>query len=602
MFASRQSPLKFWMSLLTSRSPLLLRCLVIALCCFGGGIAIAKENPTQDNQQAQKAEQFRKDVVGPAVENLVAALSNEKLPKDSRLFAVQMVGGMGADAEMAVPSLALLLRGKDGELTLAALKALLAIGDKSKTAVPEVAGLLKDPNENVRIVAASLLAKLGGDAKSAIPALVEAMGDRSRAVRASAIHALSLMGGDAKVAVAELTQALEDRDPGVRTGAAIALARMGPDAKTAVSVLMQILGTNDHEMQLNVVRTLGQIGPDSGPAVPQLTKLLEHDDRELRSYSANALGQIGEPASSSVAALIKTLKDGDKDVRLNAVGALGKVGIEARTALPNLLERLADDNLNVRLSAAGALQKIAGRLQDKAKELNRSDVIAAIEPLEKALPIVEDPKNEFTDEVRSSVKRALVQLKAEKDSRAFDRTLEWAKGNPLLAGAVGYGLTGPLLWLLILWLQPLWILKLNNVLQPYTDFELPLPMGNTIKIPLRFVMLVGFLHYHPRVLDAWVDRQANMVEDAFAHKSTVIDRQVYIPMPVVMQVCWYGVRGGLGRRVWPVIWPSGPWRRIDRSAWQSIGCCLCCWSRSWISRWRRGRTHFGRRFGVSCRP
>jgi HEAT repeat protein len=534
MSASNQSPLKFWMSLLTSRSPLLFHFIVIACCCFGGSIAIAKANPAQDHQ-AQKAEQFRKDVVGPAVENTVAALSNEKLPKEMRLFAVQIVGTMGADAEMAVPSLALLLREKDGDLTLAALKALLAIGDKSKTAVPEVAGLLKDPNENVRIVAASLLAKLGGDAKSAIPNLVEAMGDRSRAVRASAIHALSLMGGDAKVAVAELTQALEDRDPGVRTGAAIALARMGPEAKTAVSALMQILGTNDHDMQLNAVRTLGQIGPDSAPAVPQLTKLLEHEDRELRSYSANALGQIGEPASSSVAALIKTLKDGDKDVRLNAVGALGKVGIEARTALPQLLERLADSNLNVRLSAAGALQKIAGRLQDKAKELNRSDVIAAIEPLEKALPIVEDPKNEFTDEVRSSVKRALVQLKAEKDSRTFDRTVEWAQGNPLVAGAVGYGLTGPLLWLLILWLQPLWILKLNNVLQPYTDFQLPLPMGNTIKIPLRFVMLVGFLHYHPRVLDAWVDRQAKMVEDAFAHKSTVSDRQVYIPMPVVMQ-------------------------------------------------------------------
>ncbi len=517
----------------------ILRAVVVVFCCPGPWVtAVRAEIPNERGGKAEQspgAEHFRKTVVNPAVENLVAAVSNQKSPKEMRLFAIQLVAGMGENAEMAVPSLAQVLKERDGELRLAGLKALLAIGEKAKQAVPEVSSLLRDPNEGTRIVAASLLAKLGVEAKSAIPDLIDALGDRSQAVRANAIHALSSMGGEAKSAIPNLTQALEDRDPEVRAGAGVALARMGPEAKSAVPALMQILGEKDQEMQINALRALGQIGPDAATAVNQITKLLESDNRELRSLGANALGQIGEPASSAVPALTKALKDGDKDVRLNALGALGKVGIEAQSALPTIVERLTDENLNVRLGAAGALHRIAGRLQDKAKELKRSDVTGAIDPLEKALPILDDPKNEFTDEVRSSVRRALVQLKAEKNSRLLDRSMEWAQGNPLLAGAVGYGMVGPLFWLMILWLQPLWILKLNNLLQPYTDFELPLPMGNTIKVPLRYVMLVGFLHHHPRVLDAWVDRQAKNVADAFAHKSTVNDRRVYIPMPVVME-------------------------------------------------------------------
>ncbi len=93
----------------------------------------------------------------------------------------------------------------------------------------------------------------------------------------------------------------------------------------------------------------------------------------------------------------------------------------------------------------------------------------------------------------------------------------------------------PSFWLLVLLLKPLWLLKVNDLLKPYTDFELPTPLGNTVKVPLRFVMFLGWLHYHPRVLDAWVDRQLTIAHDAFANKSTVNDRWVYIPIPVVLQ-------------------------------------------------------------------
>jgi hypothetical protein len=43
------------------------------------------------------------------------------------------------------------------------------------------------------------------------------------------------------------------------------------------------------------------------------------------------------------------------------------------------------------------------------------------------------------------------------------------------------------------------LLKLNNALKPYTDFSLPLI---SINVPLRYVLFVGWFHYHPRVLDA----------------------------------------------------------------------------------------------------
>ncbi|MBD0344989.1 MAG: hypothetical protein ICV63_09260 [Coleofasciculus sp. Co-bin14] len=50
---------------------------------------------------------------------------------------------------------------------------------------------------------------------------------------------------------------------------------------------------------------------------------------------------------------------------------------------------------------------------------------------------------------------------------------------------------------MLLRLRPLWLLRINDALKPYTDVPLPI-IG--ISVPIRFALFVGFFHYHPRVL------------------------------------------------------------------------------------------------------
>ena len=62
------------------------------------------------------------------------------------------------------------------------------------------------------------------------------------------------------------------------------------------------------------------------------------------------------------------------------------------------------------------------------------------------------------------------------------------------------------LWSLILWLRPLWLLKINNVLNKYIRIALPGSLSK-IEMPVRCLLLVSFFQYHPRVVDAWVNTQ-----------------------------------------------------------------------------------------------
>jgi hypothetical protein len=93
-----------------------------------------------------------------------------------------------------------------------------------------------------------------------------------------------------------------------------------------------------------------------------------------------------------------------------------------------------------------------------------------------------------------------LEAKLELKKRArFDAALEWIRQNKATKWVVG-----TLLYIVsllsccfaLLWLRPLWLLQLNDILKPFTDFTLPASLGG-IKIPVRAVLLVGF--YYPPV-------------------------------------------------------------------------------------------------------
>ncbi|MGB7443992.1 MAG: HEAT repeat domain-containing protein [Coleofasciculaceae cyanobacterium] len=399
-------------------------------------------------------------------------------------------------------------------------------------AVPALIEALNDENKQVRWRAASALGDIGAEASSAVPTLIETLQDEDEYVRRIAAFSLGKIGSAATAAVPNLVEALHDSDLNLQSVAAYALGKIGSEDATAVSELIEALQNSKAEVRWNAATALGRIGAEPSSTVPALIEALQDKEKYVRRSAADALGQFASQAAPAVNALVKALQDENKYVRLNAASALGQIGAEAKPAVPALIKALQDEQVEVRRNAASGLGEIAGTFQDKAKKLSRQELEKDISDLETALTFVEEPSANFTIAEIAIIRRPLLALKAELETRLFDRTLEWVIEHRWLLGIGSYLIVIPLLWLLLLRLRPLWLLKINNALKPYTDVPLPV-IG--INVPIRSALFVSFFHYHPRVLDAWVTKHLESVREEFPAKDTVRDRKVYIPVPVVLE-------------------------------------------------------------------
>ena len=470
-----------------------------------------------------------------ALEILVNTVENQKLPIPQRLNAIIAIGKLGPDAANAVTVLKGSLTSNTVEIRRRAAEALSAIGPKAKSALPELIILLKDPNPSVRAAAAEAVGKFEGVGKEVVPSLTDVLDDSNPIVRINAINSLSTFGSDANSALPQLIEGLNDRDRVIRKTIINTLGRLGKDAKPAAQGLSQLLQGSDGDISLAALIALGQIGSEATVAVPDVGKALTSEDAKIRTFAALTLGRMGQSAAPVLPELRRALQDSDKNVRQNVASSLGKITSNTPETLAALAIALNDDDIGVRISAASSINQLAGHIQDETANFSRDDLTSTIVTLDQVSTIFEDPKSNTNPDVRNALRRSIVVIKAAKANRYLDQILDWSKENPAFALIALYLLATPGFWLLVLLLKPLWLLKINDLLKPYTDFELPTPLGNTIKVPLRFVMFLGWLHYHPRVLDAWVDRQLTIAHDAFANKSTVNDRRVYIPIPVVLQ-------------------------------------------------------------------
>ncbi|MDJ0771981.1 MAG: HEAT repeat domain-containing protein [Mastigocoleus sp. MO_167.B18] len=334
-------------------------------------------------------------------------------------------------------------------------------------------------------------------------------------------------------AVGALIEALKNEDSNLRWRAASVLSDIGVEAAPAVEALTLALQDDDPQVRLYATIALGNIGEAAKPAVPSLIAALQDKEQYVRIYAPSALRKIGVEAKVAVPALIGALKDNNVGVRLNAAYALGAMGSDASSAIPNLIKLLDDEKSYVRHAAVKGLGGIAAGFQDEAAKLSSSKlahVISDFEPVLKTLE--ENENNKFTLEEIVRIRRPLNAIKAEKETRLFDKGSEWVLQHKLLLGIAAYITLLPLLWLIMLRVKPLWLLKINNALKPYTDFSLPLI---SINVPLRYVLFVGWFHYHPKVLDAWVGKYIKSVREQFPKKDTVSYRSCYTPIPVVIE-------------------------------------------------------------------
>ncbi|MBD2441598.1 HEAT repeat domain-containing protein [Nostoc sp. FACHB-110] len=492
-----------------------------------------------------------------------------------RYTAADALGNMRGEAKAAIPALLKALQSDtDANVRYKAANALGNMREEAKAAIPAlIKALQSDTNANVRYYAADALGKMGGEAKAAIPALLKALqSDTDASVRSNAADALGNMSGEAKAAIPALIKALQsDTDASVRSNAANVLGNMGGEAKAAIPALLKAFQSDtDASVRSNAANALGKMGGEAKAAIPALLKALQSDkDVSVRFYAAAALGRMGGEAKAAITALIKALQsdkeanvrytaaaalgnmggeakaaipallkalqsDKEASVRFSAADALGKMGEEAKAAIPALLKALQfDQDQDVRYYAAAALARIGESFQDKAGTMPFAELDKAIADLEKILKALKNSKDKNLEDSIASITRSLDALKTKRQSRLLDRTLEWMAKHPWVTGGLIYIIFFPSLWLILLQVRPLWILNVNNALKPLSSFKLPDAFGG-LTFPIRTLLFIEFFNYHPKVLDAWVEKRLTSAKQGFNKKKTVTERSVYVPIPVIL--------------------------------------------------------------------
>lgn len=289
----------------------------------------------------------------------------------------------------------------------------------------------------------------------------------------------------------------------------------------AVLALAANLKHRDDNVRIDAASALASMGTSAQTAIPNLSAALKDKNAIVRSSAATALGSMGNRAKITIPALTIVLQDDDRSVRSVAATALGSMGVEAQAAIPALTSVLHDKDPSVSSSAAYALGRIAANFQYEAKSLSSSDLEKTISELETAFKVLASSKNKFSNTEVTLLEQSLKLLKAERDNRWFERVYNWAVQHKPIAIAILYFISLMSLWSLILWLRPLWLLKINNALNKYIRIALPGSLSK-IEMPVSCLLFVNFFQYHPRVVDAWVNRQLTSAQSQLDAKARIL--------------------------------------------------------------------------------
>jgi HEAT repeat protein len=214
------------------------------------------------------------------VPTLVDALADPH--SEIRSVAAYLLGGMGSEAEAAVPALLEMLKepvqrvAEQSEPSQAATEspcyvAARALGKIAKTdeVVAALAGLLASDDVEKVVAAANGLVDIGNQAVSALPALIAAY-DRALKVDdpfplfSSVSHALGRLAPTSPFAtevIDRFIRSLDSKNTGVRYDGVWELANFGPNAAAALPKLATLADDSDHSVRRAVAAARRAIDP-----------------------------------------------------------------------------------------------------------------------------------------------------------------------------------------------------------------------------------------------------------------------------------------------------------------------------------------------------
>ncbi len=503
------------------------------------------------------------DVV-PTTPEIVEALIQAIADPDSHVAAeaVRIIGTItpATNEQKTMQALNSAIKADDWLVRAAAAEALGNIGIPAITVL--ITALEGDPHKSVRIAAIEALGKIQPTTKAITSSLIKAL--QTPGIAQEVLYTLGKIQPVSPETEHAVIRILKDRsqEGEIRRVAAIVLGEMSPLSPNAVDALIEVVSELDEDVAASAARTLGRITPRpeetkivlalttalqesdnylvriaaveacralGKPAITPLIDVLSQDPHgTVRLTAAQALRDIAQtsekPDNRIMQAFIQVLAhDKDWHVRAQAVENLGTFRPASKDIVPPLTQALSDGHDKVKLIAAENIVNVALSLRDAGN-------VGAVDELNTALAALSAHNNTEVRFYTESMQRTVEHLELVLWNQILDDAKTWIKNNPW---APAYGVW-VFVWLLIYWIHPITILTAATYLKPITEhLRLPSWLGS-IKVPIEYVLIIGFLKFRLRVLDAWVARYIETARERFEQKPSVRDRAVHITMPVLI--------------------------------------------------------------------
>jgi HEAT repeat protein len=270
---------------------------------------------------------------------LIVLLAKEK-DGQVRLAVLDAVTALGPDAESAVPALVQTLRtnygGQGLEESHQDYRSALALAAIGKPSVEGLRSLLKERKESVRAEVAMGLGRIGPDASAAVPDLIPLLGDGSTRVRREASRALGFIGSSA---IESLVSASTDRNILVRESAVEGLGILAAPDDRAGRAVLELTHDGAPEVRAAAIRSLSRLRKPDDLVMPIVLENLRHEDARVRLAVIDLLVQ-GRTLLPRLAPELESLLTVERDgVAGHAAFLLGKSGPDAAPRLINALRR-----------------------------------------------------------------------------------------------------------------------------------------------------------------------------------------------------------------------------------------------------------------------
>jgi HEAT repeat protein len=364
-------------------------------------------------------------LLAPSTDMLVLKRMLRGKDRDQRVRAVRELSARGDSAKIVHTELHGIAIEETGLLQEETVRILLATEYDFGETVAEAAGFLADEDAGKRESAAHLLALIGSPAaKGAAPALVAVLTGESERVRAAAASALSALDHETEKAYAELALAAASKDAAVRAYAAEGYGWAKSRTKDALAALATLLKDRDPYVRLCAAKGYRDLGVKAKNALIRLRKARKDKDAKVRGMVAAALGRLGKHARAAVKDLIAMMADKDEAVRFHVAGALHAL---REFSFPLLMEALEGEKKAPKLQAVEALARFGPdgkaavpELVKLAKVEDRDFQLASLRTLgdlgaaaKDALPDLRLLAHQAMDrKVKKAAKEAMLQIEA----------------------------------------------------------------------------------------------------------------------------------------------------------------------------------------------